>query len=101
MRFENFSYLPPLTPDKIKKLVENMLSNGEVPILEYADPGTFDETYWNLWPLPKEENLTSGAVMEQIESCANTNPFHFVRLGAYDKKRQLTTNSFIVRTPAE
>jgi ribulose-bisphosphate carboxylase small chain len=110
MRFETFTFLPPLSPQQIEAQVLHSLQRKWVPNIEFAEnPGTAD-FYWRQWPIPtvkvnsstnRAETPTAGHIAAQLEACARRHPFAYVRFTAYNPATRQTEASFITRTPQE
>lgn len=62
-------------------------------------PGYYDGRYWTLWKLPMFGCTDSSQVLEEIRLCKAAYPSAFVRLLAFDNKRQCQCISFIVQKP--
>ncbi len=109
-RFETFSFLPPLSPGQSMSQIENMLKNNFMPMIEFADDPSSDDSYWRLWPLTnlhkqdakgKTKEIEAAHVVTQVDACARRHPYSYVRLSGYDRETQTYGLSFIMRTPAE
>ena len=109
-RFETFSFLPPLSNAQAQAQADTLLTNGYLPIIEFADPNSVNDVYWQQWPVvaPRTQgtrvtpqDVNASLLMMQVESCARRHPYAYIRLSGYDAARQTTALSFIVRTPAE
>src|SRR3569832_2850405 len=51
-KFETFSYLPEMTKEQIRKLVEYIVSKGWNPAVEHVEPENAFDHYWYMWKLP-------------------------------------------------
>ena len=100
-RFETFSFLPPMSPNQVRLQAENILNQGCIPFIEFADDPRPDETYWNLWPIPETREVTSTTIVSQVDSCARRNPYALIKLSGYDTTKKMYTTSFIVKTPLD
>ncbi len=49
---ETFSYLPPLTPEKIRKHIAYLIAQGWNPAIEHTEPEKAFSNFWYLWKLP-------------------------------------------------
>ncbi len=100
MKTETFSYLPPLTPEQVRKQLRYILDNGWIPGIEFtAQPGA-QNTYWSWWKLPLFNARTPEDVWAEIEACRAAHPDCYIRLSAYDSARQLEAMSFVVAQPS-
>ena len=100
-RFETFSFLPPMSPNQVRLQAENILNQGCIPMIEFAEDPRPDDTYWKLWPIPENINITSTTVVSQIDSCARRNPYALVKLSGYSPVEKMYTASFVVKTPLD
>lgn len=107
-RFETFSFLPPLSNAQIEAQANNMLNQGLIPTIDYADNPNPTDFYWNNWPLDqlqdaqgKAKELSGSVILTQIDACARRHPYATVRLSGYNTKTQTEAVQFIVRTPQE
>ncbi len=95
-RGETFSYLPPLTPDKIRKQIQYLVNQGWNPSIEYTEPEKAFSHYWYMWKLPFFGETSVEKVVAEIEACHRANPGHHVRLVGYDNYSQSLGTAFIV-----
>mmetsp|Transcript_2894 Transcript_2894/g.4969 ORF Transcript_2894/g.4969 Transcript_2894/m.4969 type:complete len:187 (-) Transcript_2894:639-1199(-) len=116
-QFETFSYLPPLTSQQIAKQVDYIVANGWVPCLEFAAEadayvgdastirfkgtasGFYDNRYWTMWKLPMFGCNDASQVLTETARCTKAFPTSYVRLVAFDNKRQVQIISFLVQRP--
>lgn len=110
MRFETFSFLPPLSQTQVESQVNHVLKSNWVPMIEYAENPNSADFYWRQWPIvPTKINATTGKpegtsaahITAQIDSCARRNPYAFIRFSAYNPHTRQTALSFIAKTPQE
>ncbi len=110
MRFETFTFLPPLSPQQIEAQVLGSLQRHLVPAIEFAENPNTADFYWRQWPIPparvnsttnRAEPLTAGHIAAQLEACARRHPFAYVRFTAYNPLTRHTETCFITRTPQE
>ncbi|MGM0691363.1 MAG: ribulose bisphosphate carboxylase small subunit [Pseudomonadota bacterium] len=96
VKFETFSYLPPMTPDQIRTQIEYAIAQGWSPSVEHVEPENMMNHYWYMWKLPffGEDNVEN--VLAEIEECHRTYPGHHVRLVAYDNFTQSQGLAFVV-----
>lgn len=99
--YETFSFLPRLTATQIKAQVGHLLDKGYVPFIEYAEGNASREMYWKLWNLPTDKGVTVPGLISQLESCARTNPYSFVRISGYCRKSGVNAISFTVHSPPD
>jgi len=115
--FETFSFLPPLDATQISKQVDYIVNNSWTPCLEFADAsmaytsdvytvrmgavssGYYDNRYWTMWKLPMFGCTDASQVLKEIASCNKAFPNAYVRLVAFDAKRQVQIGGFLVQRP--
>ncbi|PZP57564.1 MAG: ribulose bisphosphate carboxylase small subunit [Azospira oryzae] len=95
-RGETFSYLPSMTPDKIRKQIQYLVNQGWNPAIEHTEPEKAFSHYWYLWKLPFFGETSVERIMAELESCHRANPGHLVRLIGYDNYTQSQGMAFIV-----
>ncbi len=93
---ETFSYLPPMTPEKIRKQITYLISQGWNPAVEHTEPEKSFSNYWYLWKLPFFGETSVDRILAELEACHRANPGHLVRLLGYDNFAQSQGTSFIV-----
>lgn len=95
-RGETFSYLPPMTPDKVRKQIAYLVNQGWNPAIEHTEPEKAFSHYWYLWKLPFFGETSVEKIMAELEACHRANPGHLVRLIGYDNYAQSQGTAFIV-----
>jgi ribulose-bisphosphate carboxylase small chain len=96
-RLGTFSYLPPLTAEQTRAQVANIVRQGLMPWIEFADdPGPRDHL-WSLWRLPMSADPTVDDVLAEVDACAAANPGAHVRLIGYEARTQNRAVDFVVR----
>ena len=114
-KYENMSFLPPLSNQEIAKQVQYLVNNGWVPCVEFANqedgfaiggnsanvmsPGYYDNRYWTMYKLPMYGCTDPGQVLEEIYNCKMENPGCFVRLLGFDNVRQVQCAGLIIVRP--
>ena len=93
---ETFSYLPPLTPDKIRKQIQYLVNQGWNPSVEHTEPEKSFSHYWYMWKLPFFGERSVDKILAEIEECHRSNPGHHVRLVGYDNYAQSLGTAFVV-----
>ena len=93
---ETFSYLPPLSPAKIRKQIEYLVAQGWNPSVEHTEPEKAFSHYWYMWKLPFFGERSVDRILGEIEACHRQNPGHHVRLVGYDNYSQSQGTAFIV-----
>jgi len=98
-----FSFLPPLTDEEIGKQVEYCLDNDWPLNIEFTDDPHPRNTYWDMWIQPMFDVKDPAAILYEINECRKANPHHYIRVGAYDRRkgRQTLALSFIVNRPPD
>lgn len=98
---ESFSFLTPLSTNDVQAQIENILKQGWMPIIEYAEDATLEDFYWNLWPVPRQDEVNLKWVVSQIEACSRRYPFAHVRLSGYNTQKREFALNFIAKAPME
>ena len=93
---ETFSYLPPLTPEKIRKHIAYLIAQGWNPAIEHTEPEKASSNFWYIWKLPFFGEKSVEKVMAEIEACHRANSGHVVRLTGFDNFTQSRGTAFIV-----
>lgn len=93
---ETFSYLPPMTPAKIRKQIEYLVAQGWNPSVEHSEPEKAFSHYWYMWKLPFFGEKSVDRILAELEACHRQNPGHLVRLVGYDNYSQSQGTAFIV-----
>lgn len=96
MKLGTFSYLPPMTPQQLRKQVEYLLARGWNPAIEHTEAGRATGPYWSMWKLPMFGERSVDRVLAEAEACHQANPGHVVRLIGYDNVRQTLGIAFAV-----
>jgi len=115
--FETLSFLPPLSQDEIAKQVDYVTRNGWTPCLEFADAeyayvtntntvrygnvccNYFDNRYWTMYKLPMFGCTDASQVLGEIQNATKSFPKAYIRLVAFDAKRQVQVAGFLVHRP--
>ena len=95
-KYETFSYLPPMTPDQVKRQIQYIISQGWNPAIEHSEPENAFGHYWYMWKLPMFGEQSVEAVLAEVEECKRENPGHLVRVIGYDNFAQSQGLSFVV-----
>ncbi len=95
-RGETFSYLPPMTPERMRKQIAYLLAQGWNPAIEHTEPEKSFSSFWYLWKLPFFGERSVERVLQELEACHRANPGHHVRLIGYDNYAQSQGTAFIV-----
>lgn len=93
---ETFSYLPPLSPEKVRQQIAYMIGQGWSPSVEHTEPEKAFSRYWYMWKLPFFGETSIEKILAEIDSCHRSNPGHHVRLVGYDNYAQSLGTAFIV-----
>lgn len=96
MKLGTFSYLPPMTPQQVRKQVEYVVARGWNPAIEHADPERVAGSYWTMWKLPLFGETSVERILAEAEACRKANPGHVVRLIGYDNVRQTLGTALVV-----
>lgn len=95
-RGETFSYLPPMTPERLRKQIAYLLAQGWNPAIEHTEPEKLFSSFWYLWKLPLFGETSVDRVLAELEACHRANPGQHVRLIGYDNYSQSQGTAFIV-----
>jgi ribulose-bisphosphate carboxylase small chain len=95
-RGETFSYLPPMTPERLRKQIAYIISQGWSPAIEHTEPEKSFSSFWYLWKLPMFGEKSIENILAELEACHRAHPGHHVRLLAYDNYTQSQGTAFIV-----
>ncbi len=97
-----FSFLPDLTEEQIKKQVQYALDHGWPISIEYTDDPHPRNSYWEMYGLPMFDVKDAVAIVGEIKKAVAEHPNEYVKVNAYDARlgRQTTAMSFIVGRPA-
>jgi len=93
---ETFSYLPPMTPERLRKQIAYLISQNWNPAIEYTEPEKAFSSFWYLWKLPLFGEKSVEKVLAELEACHRANPGFHVRLLGYDNYTQSQGTAFIV-----
>ena len=96
-----FSFLPDLTDDEIRKQVAYGLEQGYAWSIEYTDDPHPRNVYWEMYGMPMFELKDPAGVLMELKECRNTFPQHYIRLIAFDSTRGVESIKmcFIVNRP--
>jgi ribulose-bisphosphate carboxylase small chain len=95
-RGETFSYLPAMTPDRLRKQITYLIAQGWNPAIEHSEPEKAFSSFWYLWKLPMFGEKSVEKILNELEACHRANPGHHVRLLGYDNFTQSQGTAFIV-----
>jgi ribulose-bisphosphate carboxylase small chain len=95
-RGETFSYLPPMTPDRMRQQISYLIAQGWNPAIEHTEPEKSFSSFWYLWKLPFFGERSVERILSELEACHRANPGHLVRLLGYDNYTQSQGTAFIV-----
>jgi len=87
-KFGTFSYLPPMSAERIRAQVAYLLKRGWSPAIEHAEPQNAGGSYWTMWKLPLFGETSVERVLAEADACHQAHPSHHVRLVGYDNARQ-------------
>ncbi len=96
-RGETFSYLPAMTPERLRQQIAYLIANGWNPAIEHTEPEKARSNFWYLWQLPFFGETSVDRVLAEIDACARANPGQHVRLIGFDNFTQSQGTAFIVR----
>jgi len=97
LKYETFSYLPPMTPEQVRRQIAYCIAQGWNPAVEHVERGTpASVSFWYMWKLPLFGEQSIETVLAEIEACHREFPGHLVRFVAYDNYAQSQGMSFVV-----
>jgi len=100
-RGETFSYLPPMTPERLRKQIAYLIGRGWNPAIEHSEPEKIFSNFWYLWKLPMFGEKSIERILDELDACRRANPTHHVRLIGYDNFAQSQGTAFIVYRAGE
>ena len=95
-KYETFSYLPPMTPEQVRRQIGYALSQGWNPAVEHTERENAMSNFWYMWKLPLFGEQSVDAVLAEIEACHREFPDQMVRFLAYDNYVQSQGAAFVV-----
>jgi len=97
-----FSFLPDLTDDEIKKQIEYALNNGWSIAVEHTDDPHPRNYYWSMWGTPMFDLHDAAGVMLELKACREANPQDYIKVLAFDSRKGFETirMSFMVQRPS-
>ncbi len=98
-----FSFLPDLTDDEIKRQTEYALGQGWAVAVEFTDDPHPRNTFWEMWGTPMFDMKDPAGVMLEVNACRAAHPEKYVKVLAFDSRKGSETvrMSFIVNRPQE
>jgi len=96
MKLGTFSYLPPMTPQQLRKQVEYVVACGWNAAIEHSEPAQAASSYWHMWKLPMFGEKSVERILAEAEACHKAHPGHHVRLIGYDNLRQTLGTALVV-----
>lgn len=97
LKYETFSYLPPMTPEQVRRQIAYCIAQGWNPAVEHSERGTpASVSFWYMWKLPMFGEQSVDTVLAEIEACHREFPDHLVRFVAYDNYAQSQGMAFVV-----
>ncbi len=96
IKFETFSYLPPMDDGQIRKQVEYIVAKGFNPAIEHTEPQNSRSNYWYMWKLPMFGETDVDRILAEADACHKAHPGNHVRLIGYDNYKQSQGASMVV-----
>ena len=96
LKFETFSYLPPMSAAQIKAQIQYCLDQDWDCAVEYAELERSMDDYWYMWKLPLFGVREADTVLAALDECRKASPDCLIRLVAYDRKHQTRGMQFVV-----
>lgn len=96
-----FSFLPDLTDDEIKKQIEYALNNGWAIAVEHTDDPHPRNYYWSMWGTPMFDLRDPAGVMLEVNACRKEHPNDYIKVLAFDSNKGFETIRmfFMVQRP--
>ncbi len=95
-KFETFSYLPEMTPERIRTQIEYIVSKGWNPGIEHTEPANAVSNFWYMWKLPMFGETDIDAILAEVEACHKAHPENHVRLLGFDNFAQSAGASMVI-----
>ena len=70
-KFETFSYLPAMTPEKTRRQIAYIVSQGWNPGIEHVEPSRAFNYYWYMWKLPMFGEQSVDVIIAELEACVD------------------------------
>ena len=96
LKYETFSYLPPLSAEEIRTQIRYIIAQGWNPAVEHVEPSGAARNYWFMWKLPLFGEQNVDAVLAELDACRREYPNNHVRLIGYDNYTQSQGTAFII-----
>lgn len=98
-----FSFLPELSDEEIKKQIEYALDQGFAVAVEFTDDPHPRNSYWEMWGLPMFDLKDPAGVMMEVNACREAHADKYVKVLAFDSRKGFETirMSFIVNRPQD
>jgi ribulose-bisphosphate carboxylase small chain len=96
-----FSFLPDLTDDEIRKQIEYALDNGWAVAIEYTRDPHPRNCYWTMWGNPMFDLRDPVGVIMELVACRRDHPDAYIKILAFDSRKgwESIRMSFIVNRP--
>ena len=97
-----FSFLPDLNDEEIKKQIEYGLDQGWSIAVEHTDDPHPRNIYWSMWGTPMFDLRDPAGVMLELNACRKEFPNDYIKVLAFDSNKGFETvrMSFMVQRPA-
>ena len=96
VKYETFSYLPKLTPERIRQQIQYIVNQGWNPAVEHVETKRSFNYYWYMWKLPMFGEQSVDRIVAELDACHKEHPTHHVRLIGYDNYSQSQGLAFVV-----
>lgn len=96
-----FSFLPDLSDEQIKKQVEYALNHGWAVNVEYTDDPHPRNTYWEMFGNPMFDLKDPAGALMEVNNCRKTFANCYIRVTAFDASRgwESPRMSYLVHRP--
>jgi ribulose-bisphosphate carboxylase small chain len=96
IKYETFSYLPPLTAEQTRQQIQYIVSQGWNPAVEHVEPERSFNHFWYMWKLPMFGEQNVDRILAELDACHREHPGHHVKLIGYDNYSQSQGAAFVV-----
>ncbi len=98
-----FSFLPDLTDEEIRKQVDYAIGRGWALSVEWTDDPHPRNTYWTMWGLPMFTIKDGAAVLFEVNACRKSHTNAYIKVNDFYNTRGVESiaMSFIVNRPKD
>jgi len=98
-----FSFLPDLTDDEIRRQCAYAIDQGWAVAVEFTDDPHPRNTYWEMWGIPMFDLKDAAGVLLEVNACRKSHPDKYVKVVAFDSRKGFESirMCFIVNRPKD